>query len=373
MDQIDSVSSNLSCVIQKLQKLLSDLQSISGSDVASRRQQLSGFFNRSISDSSLLPFLYTLSIRRRSSIDFHRTRLPTAADIRPLHVQLSPRKPSFESTKCPNRLPPILKKSASYHSEVNLLDNSEKHGRRTSNTLPEPLSSKSLRFDSYKRHGNDLGGEDSDSNQPDGPLTFCAPCGGSEETDTPADNVQSEHGNEAGFHDAVVWDSIFQKGNEILKAMHPIEESSSDDLSEWQLKLKKEHIRLEDLFLEELAAKTNVQELSILKQDEEIHELKEDHDKAMLEIERWNSLCENLKSKIAKKEKECYQLHCKIDEQRTANRNIDKEQVIGLDIWNVQLALKLCDKMLHYKGIRSHGMKSIIEIAARVKERPRTA
>lgn len=366
VDQVESVSSNLSGVIKKLRKVLDELQAISESDLPSRGQRLMTFVT-SANDTSILPLLYKLSIRRRRSIDYLRTRFPIVADVAraPPHVQSSPRKASLES-KHPKCLPPIFKKSSSYNSEVNLLgDKSEKHTKCTSQTLPEPLplSSKSLHFESIKRHGNDLSGED---NKPDVPLTFYATCGESEEI--PVDNAQSEHENEVGFHDARVWDSIFQKGNELVKAMSPIEESSNDELSEWQTKLQKENKRLEDLMLEEMEAKTNSQELSILKQDQEIRKLKEDHDKAMNEIERWNSLCENLKSKIAKKEKECYQLHCNIDEQLTANGSMDKVQVIELHIWNVELALKLCSKLLHSKGTaRSHAMKTIIEIAKSAK------
>lgn len=356
---IESVSSNLTEVIQKVRKVLDKLIFISG-DTDARKKQLS-HFGYSVNDASLLPLLYKFSLKRRSSVDYHQTSFQSPAD-----AQSSQKKMSFES-KCPpgTKLPPILKKSASYHSQVNLLEyKSEKQSKRTA-TLPEPLplSSKSLHFATYKR--NDSGGEGSGENQPDDDvLKFSATYGACEEVDVPAPNECGNEGGHVEGPNAGVWDDISQTGDDVMKAMCPIEEASEKDFSKYKLELEQEALRLKNQLIAKMGA-----EIKTLgqKQDKEIWKLKEGYDTAMRQIEDWSDLCDDLKSKIAGKEKELNLLRCEMDRKIDASHEIDGTQVIELHLWNVKIALKLCCKIVDSKGTQTNVMKNIMRLAKSAK------
>ena len=77
--KIDHVSSNLPDVIQKLEKVLNQLKSVVAQDDQDsnlRKWQLHQLSNP-INDPAVLDLLHKISVKRRSSIDFHHTSYPT--------------------------------------------------------------------------------------------------------------------------------------------------------------------------------------------------------------------------------------------------------------------------------------------------------
>ena len=192
---------------------------------------------------------------------------------------------------------------------------------------------------------------------------FSAPYGANEEAIAPSDN-QCEH-NGIPKESPNVWEDISQNGQHALRAMCPIEESFSQ--CQQQLESKKE--RLLELLLAETEAKMDSQEVTISTKDQEIWTLKEDHDKAMQERDDWKSLYEHLKAKVAGKEKECYELRCKMDEKMKDNPDMNKERVVKIHLWNIEIALKLCSELANSKSMpHIYAMKSIMRLAKSAKD-----
>lgn len=365
--RIDYVSSNLPSVIQKLEKVLSMLKSVVQSEDANSRKWQLYLLSNPINDPAVLDLLYKITVKRRSSIDFHKTsyaNLGNASLVQQSQVFHSPRKPSCESSKPTSRLPPITK-SKSYHSEVDLLGHKPENqgSRRASATLPEPLplSSKSLLFEGSAHGGK--GPVEKDSKKQDFFTSFSVPYGDGEQAIAPPADECEHEGIPNECPD--VWEDISRNGLRFKDAMTPIEES----FPQWQQQLECRKNGLLELLLVETKAKVDSQDSALLAKDQEILSLKENHDKAMLEIDEWKSVYEHLKAKIAGKEKECYELRRKMDEKMKENPEMNKEQVVRIHLWNVEIAMKLCKEFINSKSMPSiYAMKSIVMLAKSAKD-----
>ena len=368
---VSTLYSKLPVVVEKLETVLSTIRKGDPTEVLTQHLEN----DRAIQ--FMLTGLSNYFQQRRGSVDFHRIRNleMKGSSSRKLNLEMvhpasdhqeetaSRGKASHESKK-PSRLPPILskvKKSKSYSGGISKQQAEEGKARKHKHSGTEPLftsiSTTLLKDDasSELEAFNSAEKEEVDTQSQLKP--FVAGCGDDQvEERTCSGSVE----NSVDAPEKTVWDVISQKGDLVMKAMLPVEESSES----FSRCLKREKKRLE----EELLAELQDKDLSLMQQNQEIAKLRKEHDQAQVEIDRWRELHDSLKAKIAEKEKVCHRLRCEIDKKASETPALSSVQVMELKHWNVKIALRLCDKILvNSKSSREYAMKSIIRIAKSVK------
>lgn len=248
-----------------------------------------------------------------------------------------------------------MKKSVSFPSALQTIhEKSDRHRKRGSLTDTAPL------LPEYQPASNSSG-ESLGSREPDDDALVVS--GDSQELRLGAADGQSAATNDIGgeifvYAETRVWNWITGS------ATCPIEENSENGfIDRCQRLLEKEREKLEE---QALKNEQKAQEVS-LKQNQEIQWLKEAYDKSIAERD-------TLKSKLANKEKKCYQLHREIDKKIKADRNLDATQVVELELRNVKIALTFCSTILDSNGARQYALKKILKLAKEWKQvRPHTA
>ena len=315
----DLLGSNLPDAIQNLQNLLGKLQSISAEDADSRKKQLHSFVS---------------------------TAKPTVKALLEVSGLASPgseaTKPSKQNCGLLNEKGKKAYKgrhytrSASYQSVLQPVEEKpDKHRRRGHISVPQELLMSSINHREEIKHElgmNQYGSSPlllGDSMEPNGSI--------SEVEDKP-------------------WGTIKQWGKYI-----PAEESPATDIRQCQIQLQLKKATLEEQIMQ-------LEKTTMAGKDREKEALREELDICMHELGSLLSQYEDVRSKLAKKEKECYKLHCDIG-QASSNitEDMDEREVFEFELWNVKTALKWCDTILDSKTMQKYALKNIVKLAEGVK------
>lgn len=350
----DIVSSSLPEVIQNLQSVLDKLRSISDED--SKEQQLSAFISTAMP--SVKTFLQAVTndpIAKRS-FSTGAVKPSRAKEKRKINYgaayQQSKDVSEVKSKKgWSGKSKSRMKKSVSFQSALQALEEKpERHGRRS-----HPHSEETALLLSTNHTNDEFYDREADVPDQDQPPVFPSRLGDSEEAPGCASSDSEGEGYE-------LWDIISNLQE------HPVE-GNSENIHQCQVQLKREKKKLEEKIMH--------LEITALGKDDKTQQLSEDFETCLHEHQSLATQYEDLRSKLARKEKECYELHCEIDRKADTNQGMDERDTFEFQLSNVKMALKFCGTLiLDTKNDRQeYAMMNILKIAKRVKglERPWTS
>lgn len=347
---VDTLSSALPDVIENLQSVLDELRSISteGGEY-SKKQRLSVFF--SATTPYVKAFLQDSGSDLYAKSSFPIGAVGTGKPSQPKEKRKTSYGASYQqsrhvsevkSKKGPSKSKSRMRKSASFQSALE--EKTDRHGRRGHSRSEEPAISLKL-HDKFYKHEADISSEAAGQDQP--------PVFPSRLGDEAADlnrSASSDSEDEGGEP----WDTISHLQE------HPVEEYSAN-IHHCQVQLKREKENLEERLMH--------LQITALNKDEEMQQLSKNFETCLHEHHSLVTQYEDLRSELAKKEKECYKLHCKIDQKADANQCMDERDRFEFQLSNVNMALKYCNTIIldAEDNRREYAVMNIVKIAKRMK------